>query len=481
MSAFIYVYVSSCLYFGLNVVSVERARGTLRVDQTVTFATLSHAVRKMSAQVIVDSADLVFHLWPDGEIAEVTVGPGCRIDLDPDRLRGEPVTAIATSDDAPSLRRIVDDARAGRQAASARVRNSEQLSLGTTATYSAHLASDGKNIVLIGNLEDGGAQIAERLVDAEIRQSRNQSHRDPEARYEALFEAAPEGVVVVNGVTGLIEDANGRAARILGCAPHALTGTRLDTHFADVPGALDALAERELDIKLSTLNGDGCRLISRLVRSVDRTLVLVRLIGRPGGDADSDNQPTVLASHLLRQTAVPILLTDTNGEIVWANKALTVLISARDTIGKPVADLLGLSQHALAIAFREAIEHGRLLTSLGALDGQLAGGGDAHVSVVPVPSEDPRGFGFLIHTFAERKDDGSFGAVPTGGIESSALARLVGQAPMKDLVRRSTSEIERQCIEAALRLTGSNRTEAANVLGLSRQSFYLKLHQHRLI
>jgi len=38
--------------------------------------------------------------------------------------------------------------------------------------------------------------------------------------------------------------------------------------------------------------------------------------------------------------------------------------------------------------------------------------------------------------------------------------------------------IERLCIEAALELTGDNRASAAEMLGLSRQSLYVKLHRY---
>jgi DNA-binding NtrC family response regulator len=36
------------------------------------------------------------------------------------------------------------------------------------------------------------------------------------------------------------------------------------------------------------------------------------------------------------------------------------------------------------------------------------------------------------------------------------------------------------CIAAALELTGDNRASAAEMLGLSRQSFYVKLRRHGL-
>jgi len=51
---------------------------------------------------------------------------------------------------------------------------------------------------------------------------------------------------------------------------------------------------------------------------------------------------------------------------------------------------------------------------------------------------------------------------------------------LKDLVRETTDMIERLYIEAALELTGNNRASAAEMLGLSRQSLYVKLHRYGL-
>ncbi len=45
-------------------------------------------------------------------------------------------------------------------------------------------------------------------------------------------------------------------------------------------------------------------------------------------------------------------------------------------------------------------------------------------------------------------------------------------------MRESTEVIERLAIEAALELTNDNRASAAEMLGLSRQSLYVKLHRY---
>ncbi len=51
---------------------------------------------------------------------------------------------------------------------------------------------------------------------------------------------------------------------------------------------------------------------------------------------------------------------------------------------------------------------------------------------------------------------------------------------LKEIVRESTDLIERLCIEAALTYTSDNRASAAEILGVSRQSLYSKLHRHGL-
>ncbi len=60
------------------------------------------------------------------------------------------------------------------------------------------------------------------------------------------------------------------------------------------------------------------------------------------------------------------------------------------------------------------------------------------------------------------------------------LTELVGRVPLKELVRETTDAIERLCIEAALELSGDKRASAADMLGLSPQSLYVKLRRYGL-
>ena len=56
----------------------------------------------------------------------------------------------------------------------------------------------------------------------------------------------------------------------------------------------------------------------------------------------------------------------------------------------------------------------------------------------------------------------------------------VGRVTLKELVSDATELVEKLCIEAALQLTQDNRASAAEVLGVSRQSLYVKLRRYGL-
>jgi transcriptional regulator with PAS, ATPase and Fis domain len=61
------------------------------------------------------------------------------------------------------------------------------------------------------------------------------------------------------------------------------------------------------------------------------------------------------------------------------------------------------------------------------------------------------------------------------------LSLLVGKKELKDIVGESTDFIEQLCIKAALGLTKDNRVAAAQMLGLSRQSLYIKLKKYNIL
>ena len=104
---------------------------------------------------------------------------------------------------------------------------------------------------------------------------------------------------------------------------------------------------------------------------------------------------------------------------------------------------------------------------------------EVEISAVSIASESQSCFGFMIRDVSRRL---------AGGVRTQQelprsveqLRDLVGRMPLKEIVRETTAVIEELCIEAALELTGDNRASAAEMLGVSRQSLYVKLRRFGL-
>jgi len=62
-----------------------------------------------------------------------------------------------------------------------------------------------------------------------------------------------------------------------------------------------------------------------------------------------------------------------------------------------------------------------------------------------------------------------------------SVMELVGSSTLRDIVGETTDVVEKMCIQTAVELTRNNRVAAAEMLGLSRQSLYVKLRKFGLL
>ena len=122
------------------------------------------------------------------------------------------------------------------------------------------------------------------------------------------------------------------------------------------------------------------------------------------------------------------------------------------------------------------------------IHGEHGASAQVEVSAVAVPGEGRLALGYAIRNVSSRLNMGLHVAPSQHGAATRAgkalprsveqLTELIGRVSLKELVRESTEVIERLAIEAALELTGDNRASAAEMLGLSRQSLYVKLRRY---
>jgi transcriptional regulator PpsR len=125
-------------------------------------------------------------------------------------------------------------------------------------------------------------------------------------------------------------------------------------------------------------------------------------------------------------------------------------------------------------------QHGTVRLFATQMRGEYGANSEVEVSAVSVTGGAQPCLGFTIRDMGRRLSN-DLRATKELPRSASQMTELVGRLPLKDIVRETTDLIEQLCIEAALELTGDNRASAAEMLGLSRQSLYIKLRRFGII
>ena len=87
----------------------------------------------------------------------------------------------------------------------------------------------------------------------------------------------------------------------------------------------------------------------------------------------------------------------------------------------------------------------------------------------------------LVIRDATRMDTIRAPAAQITDVDMRSVIELIGSQSLKDIVAKTTDVVEKMCIETAVEMTSNNRVAAAEMLGLSRQSLYVKLRKYGLI
>jgi transcriptional regulator PpsR len=177
------------------------------------------------------------------------------------------------------------------------------------------------------------------------------------------------------------------------------------------------------------------------------------------------------------------VVTDMDGDIISANRAfldIAQIASERHAKGRSIGDWIGRPGADLSMMLAVLKKHDSVRLMATAVRGEHGGTTEVEVSAAMTSEASEPAVGFIIRDVTRRVASGPQGARDlTRAVEQ--LTGLVGRVSMPDLLRDTVELVERHYIEAALELTSDNRTAAAEVLGLSRQSLYVKLRRHRLL
>lgn len=331
------------------------------------------------------------------------------------------------------------------------------------------------------------AEMQQRLVGTQIEMEKDyRKLRDIESRYRILFHLAAEPLVVVEAQTLRILDANEGAAAFVGKPVRKLVGSSAAGLFAKSDQGrgvetLTALGARgRADLFRAKASGErDVEVRVTPFREFGRTNLLVCFSSAAPDETELAQLPDTRKSSVVDSLPEGIVIVDGEGRIKEANPAFLDLIRvvSIDRIeDKGLDNWLGGSSVDLQVLMANLREHGTVRRFSSVIRDDLGGSEPVEVSAAKISGRDGPLFGFSIRE-TQRND-----TIPPGnGAQhgpASQFTDLVGRVPLKDLVRDTADIIEKLCIEAALRLTDNNRASAADMLGLSRQSLYIKLKRY---
>jgi transcriptional regulator PpsR len=446
-----------------------------------------------AARLIAAAADITLVLDREGIVRDVAFGSE---DLQADDHQdwiGKSWVETVTVESRPKVAALLRDAAAG--GGRRRQVNHPTAHGDLPVMYSAVRLGASGRIVALGRDLRAVSALQQRLVRAQQSLEIDYGRlRQAELRYRMLFQIASEAILILDCVSLKIVEANPAAARILGQAADDIAGTSLQHLLpAESTGALRSLltlaasAGAGEEVQINVPGQDQPFTASASLLRQDKAMqALVRLVpvARPAAVVlPGTDVATGARSRLLEVvTAMPdgFVVTDPQGVIVAANPAFMDLVhvATEDLVrGRPLLHWLGRGAVDLNVLLANLRDHGAIRLYATTLRDDHGGSVDVEISAVSVPKAGQPCIGFAIRHIGRRmtKAIGGDKLLPQS---VQQLTELVGRVPMKDIVRETTDLIETMCIEAALYLTGDNRASAAEILGLSRQSLYVKLHRH---
>jgi transcriptional regulator PpsR len=236
----------------------------------------------------------------------------------------------------------------------------------------------------------------------------------------------------------------------------------------------------EAPIRLGTQPTE-LRLGVSLVRQDGSSLFLVRLLPQHAEPLAGGDEGRV--QEVLRDMPDAFVVSDPDGKVLLANRAfldLAQLATEEQARGQALSRWIGRPGADLPVLLATLREHGVVRLFASSVRGEYGSTGEVEISAVMAPPGAEPCVGLVIRDVGRRLAIGPHGARDlTRAVEQ--LTELVGRVALRDLVRDTVDLVERHFIEAALELTGYNRTSTAEVLGVSRQSLYVKLRRYQLL
>ncbi|WP_295448677.1 transcriptional regulator PpsR [uncultured Thiodictyon sp.] len=395
--------------------------------------------------------------------------------------------------DGDGLRRMLEYARGTGVCAFRNVTQHFPSGLQLPVEYTTVLLGGHTGFLAVGKNLRAVAELQSRLVEAQQAMERDYwKLREVETRYRLLFNSSRDAVLLLRAANLRIVDLNPAAAQALGMTATHVKGA-VDLRFPDalVAGERDLFDEMLRRIRE---RGKAPGVLFRLGPAQTPWLVHASLVSCAQEEVLLVQLTPVVAQQTLAELADPVRIEDLieggpdgfvvinhEGTILRANRAFLEQVqlgSETAVLGEPLGRWLGRPGADLTVLLANVVRLGAVRLFSTVLHGALGTEVQAEISAAGRGGKQGGTIGVFIRDVSRRLAAGDQGPGIDGVMES--LTRQIGKTTLRKLVDETVAVVEHRYIEAALDLTGGNRTAAAELLGLSRQSLYVKLGRYGL-
>lgn len=330
--------------------------------------------------------------------------------------------------------------------------------------------------------------LQQRLLKTQQSMERDYLHlRQTETRYRLLFDNISYPVLISDAYSHEVQQANRACHTLFDAAPGTLEGKAMLSLIEkddrdDVIAYVAAIAVNSAIAPVSVrLNGRSAhiKLAASAFRQSGKQYWLISI--DDGSHEVPGKQSDQYVLDVVEKMPDAFVLADDKHSIIVANRAFADLVQAgsvEQLLGVSLNRFIGRPDVDLGLLKKQLKDHQNVRNFSSIVNDMNGGEEPVEISAIMIERVQPL-FGYSVRSIGRRERD----LPTTGGTYPRSveqLAELVGRKPLKEIVRESTDLIERMCIEAALVHTSDNRASAAEILGLSRQSLYSKLHRHGL-
>lgn len=436
--------------------------------------------------------DITLLLDMDGVIREATIGAGI---AEPalDTWLGRPWTDTVADVGNEKIRRMIEDARTTGVSAFRQINQRFPSGLELPFEYTTVALGGRAGLLAIGKSLAAVADLQSKLIAAQQSMERDYwKLREVETRYRLLFQASNEAIILIRASDLTISEANQAAVDALKVEVSRLQdvkGLGLLPFVADEDQrAVEAMLVRVREhgkapgtlLRLGK-NREPWTVRASLVSGEPDAFVMLQLV--PIGSPEVGVEPVTsfTLDELVERIPDGLVVVDRDGVIRRANRAFLDMIGASTegfVAGERLSRWLWRPGADLGVILAHVRKNGaaRLLTTT--LQSEIGSDTEVEISAAGNFDADPTFFCLLVRDVGRRM--GTAAEDSSLRVSLGAVAERIGKTPLRALVQDTVAVLEKHYVRSALDLANGNRTMAADLLGLSRQSLYAKLERYGL-